>query len=486
MHSRIFLVLVLLAAVLAGCARKQTPTRTPAPSPTLESTKASAIQATAAATAEDTGLPNVGPLFEPTPPPQVYVIEGGDTLSSIARRFGCTTDDLITTNNLDNPNLLRVGQVLRLPTIDAMTGPDTQLLPNSEFVNGPAYVDFDTAAFTARAGGYLNNYSEYVGGELLSGPEIVSLVAHHFSVGPRLLLALIELETGWVTNPNPGGQAFSHRWLSRAADDLNKGYYDWRGRGVTLLKWAGGSATRYAPTLNAATAGLQYYFSQQVTKGPWEVLVGDGPGSFLETYKKLFGDPAQYAVEPLIPATTTCPVLALPWSAGELWFYTGGPHGAWGDGSAWSAIDAVPDEGYLGCQPASAWATAAAPGLVIHSRDGEVLIDLDEDGHVETGWVLFYLHLASEGRAPVGTRVKQGDPIGHPSCEGGFTESSHLHLARKFNGEWIAADGPLPLVLSGWQFHSSDEVYEGTATRGSEERTAWECRDAEFCGIVAD
>jgi LasA protease len=87
---------------------------------------------------------------------------------------------------------------------------------------------------------------------------------------------------------------------------------------------------------------------------------------------------------------------------------------------------------------------------------------------------------------PVGTQVQRGDPIGHPACEGGFTESSHLHFARKFNGEWIAADGPLPMVLSGWQFHSSGQVYEGTATRGGEERTAWECRDAEFCGIVAD
>jgi murein DD-endopeptidase MepM/ murein hydrolase activator NlpD len=439
-----------------------------------------------AATATEAGLPDVGPLFEPTPPPQVYVIEPGDTLSSIARRFGCTTEDLIKTNQIANPNLLSVGQTLKLPSIDAMTGPDLQLLPNSEFVNGPAYVDFDTAAFVAKSGGYLNSYSEYVGGELLSGPEIVNLVAHHFSVGPRLLLALIELQTGWVTNPNPGGQAFSHRWLSRAADDLNKGYYDWRGRGVTLLKWADGSATRYAPTLNAATAGLQYYFSRNVSKGPWQVLVGDEPGSFLETYRNLFGDPAQYAIEPLIPATTTVPDLSLPWSVGELWFYTGGPHGAWGDGSAWAAIDAVPDEGYLGCRPGSAWATAAAPGLVIHSEDGEVLVDLDGDGHGETGWVLFYLHVGTEGRVPAGTQVERGDPIGHPSCEGGFTESSHLHFARKFNGEWIAADGPLPMILSGWQFHSSDQVYEGTATRGNEERTAWECRDAEFCGIVAD
>jgi hypothetical protein len=254
---------------------------------------------------------------------------------------------------------------------------------------------------------------------------------------------------------------------------------------VTLIAWGDGTATRYASSLNAATAGLQYYFSLNRTKAKWKALVGDGPGSFAETYRTLFGDPAQYAIEPLIPADTVCPSMELPWSEGQLWFYTGGPHGGWGDGSAWAALDFVPDEGYLGCAVASSWATAAAPGLVIYSQDGEVMIDLDGDGHEETGWVLFYLHVASQGRVAVGTRVRAGDRVGHPSCEGGFTESSHVHIARKFNGEWIAVDGPLPLVLSGWEFHSSGSAYEGTATRDGQERTAWECRDAEFCGIVA-
>jgi LasA protease len=135
---------------------------------------------------------------------------------------------------------------------------------------------------------------------------------------------------------------------------------------------------------------------------------------------------------------------------------------------------------------ASSWATAAAPGLVIYSQDGEVLVDLDGDGHEETGWVLFYLHVGSQDRVPVDTRVRQGDAIGHPSCEGGFSESTHLHFGRRYNGEWIAADGPLPLVLSGWQFHSAGAPYDGTASRGAQERTACECRDAEINGLVAD
>jgi hypothetical protein len=134
---------------------------------------------------------------------------------------------------------------------------------------------------------------------------------------------------------------------------------------------------------------------------------------------------------------------------------------------------------------AKSWATAAASGLVIRSQHGEVLIDLDGDGYEQTGWVLFYLHLASKGRIEVGTRVKTGDPIGHPSCEGGISDATHLHFARKYNGEWIAADGPLPLVLSGWRAHSSGPSYEGTLTRGNQTRTACQCWNKKLNGIKA-
>lgn len=492
---------VLALVMLAGCSRPLPATRIP-PSPTPPA----AVQATHTVTGPQvehsgTGIPNLGAslLEESTPPPEVYIVQPGDTLSGIASRFGCTLDALIEANQLRDPNALQVGQKLHIPSTQASAGPSLLLLPDSEFVNGPAYVDFDLASFCDRHGGFLTEYRENVGGQVLTGPEIVLRTVHHFSVGPRMLLALLELKSGWVTDPNPSGAARSYpmgrkgdgwdqlsRQLEWAADNLNQGYYDWRGRGMTPILWKDGTATRYAPTLNAATAGLQYLLSLNVNRSQWEMLVGEGPDGFVATYQRLFGDAAQYAVEPLVPVDIAVPQLGLPWSPGELWFYTGGPHGGWGDGSAWSALDFVPDEGYLGCQPASEFATAAAPGLVIYSQEGEVLVDLDGDGHEETGWILFYLHVASKGRVSVGTRVERGDRIGHPSCEGGFSESTHLHLARKYNGEWIAADGPLPMVLGGWQFYSSGSAYDGYAQRGGETRTACECWEETTNGLRAD
>jgi hypothetical protein len=78
-----------------------------------------------------------------------------------------------------------------------------------------------------------------------------------------------------------------------------------------------------------------------------------------------------------------------------------------------------------------------------------------------------------------------GDPIGHPSCEGGLSDATHVHIARKFNGEWIAADGPLPFVLSGWEAQSSGKAYDGTLSQGKVVRTACECWDKDYNGIQA-
>jgi hypothetical protein len=61
----------------------------------------------------------------------------------------------------------------------------------------------------------------------------------------------------------------------------------------------------------------------------------------------------------------------------------------------------------------------------------------------------------------VGTFVNAGDPLGHPSCEGGRSTGTHIHIARKYNGEWMVADGTIPFVLSGWRPIRGEAPYSG-------------------------
>jgi hypothetical protein len=56
--------------------------------------------------------------------------------------------------------------------------------------------------------------------------------------------------------------------------------------------------------------------------------------------------------------------------------------------------------------------------------------------------------------------------------EGGVSHGLHLHVARKYNGEWVAADGPLPIDLDGWRVRAGAESYLGVLYRGGSELLA--------------
>lgn len=46
---------------------------------------------------------------------QTYTVQPGDTLSAIAAKFNTTVQALAAANNIQNPNLIQVGQVLQIP-----------------------------------------------------------------------------------------------------------------------------------------------------------------------------------------------------------------------------------------------------------------------------------------------------------------------------------------------------------------------------------
>ncbi len=98
-----------------------------------------------------------------------------------------------------------------------------------------------------------------------------------------------------------------------------------------------------------------------------------------------------------------------------------------------------------------------------------MIINLDYIDNEHSGWVLLYLHIATDGRlVNAGDEVSRGDRLGHPSCEGGISTGTHVHLARKYNGEWMTADGPIPFVLSGWRVHNGAAPYKGSLTKPGE------------------
>ena len=75
-------------------------------------------------------------------------------------------------------------------------------------------VEFETDQFAEEYRGWINNYSEYAGGENRSGVEIIDLVARNYSISPRVLLALSEYLAG----------SLSKAVLSESAQDFPLGF----------------------------------------------------------------------------------------------------------------------------------------------------------------------------------------------------------------------------------------------------------------------
>ncbi len=416
----------------------------------------------------------------------LYYTQSGDTTAGLAGRFQVGPDQIVNPGQYPLQALLPIGQPVALPNQFGALRYTGALLPDSEVVYSPATVGFSTYDYVQSAGGYLNTYAEEVDGQILSGAQIVERVALETSTNPRLLLAVLDFRSHWVTgqpetsanNAYPIGFYASqysglYKEITLASRQLTLGYYGWRSGQVTELEFANHTRMRIDPTLNAGSVALQYLFSKLYNPDQLQQVLY-GPDNFLTRYQAWFGDPWQRAaqVEPILPFDLTQPALVLPFPSGERWSFTGGPHAAWGVGSPWGGLDFAPISGAKGCNVSTSWATAAAPGLVVRSENGVVVLDLDMDGHEQTGWALMYLHVAAQDRVPLGTQLNKDDRIGHPSCEGGVATGTHVHVARKFNGEWLAVDGPIPFLLSDWQAYPGSKQYEGTLVKGDQVVTA--------------
>lgn len=422
-------------------------------------------------------------------PPFIYSAQAGDTLAALAVRFGVVPEEIASPQNIPS-GLIDAGQFLTIPNVLSNTGPHDHLLPDSEVVYSRTTFDFNTATYVGQMGGYLANYRQYLPSDWFSGARVIDRVANEHSVNPRLLLAVLQAQSNWVLgdplpehdldypmgyiNPREKGL---YDQLSWAARELTTGYYGWREGRVTELTFPNGQTLRLAPDLNAGTVAIQHLFSQLYDYETWLEKM-DAQFGFAFTYGDgMFPDPWVRAAEaePLFPPGLTQPTMRLPFSQGQLWAFTAGPHGAWSREGAMAALDFAPGSSLPGCVPSDAWVTAVASGLVVRTDKGLIVVDLDGDGYEQTGWVIMYLHVANKDHIHQGDWVDQGVRLGNPSCEGGNATASHLHIARKYNGEWISAGGPLPFELSGWVSQYGAAPYLGTLVRDDEVITACTC-----------
>jgi len=432
------------------------------------------------------------PTRPPYPPGTLvdYTAQSGDTLPALAAHFNTSVEEIRAANPIlpERVTTLPPGLPMKIPIYyRPLWGSPYQILPDSLFVNGPAQRDFDPVAFVDSQPGWLKTYTAYLGYQNRRGGEIVAHIAKNFSISPRLLLAILEYQTGALSQPQTPDEVTDYplgyrdrayqglgQQLTWAANTLNNGYYGWRTGTLTGFEHPDGSEENIDPWQNAASAALQYYFSRTLSGEAYARAIG--PDGLAGTYRQLFGDPWQ-DVQPHIPGSLEQPALRFPFTPGSRWSFTGGPHTAWGNGEPLAALDFAPPMVVGGCNYSEQMATAVADGIIARVDTASLVLDLDGDGDERTGWTIYYLHLAQDSLPAVGTTLKAGDPIGRPSCEGGRATGTHVHIARRYNGEWIPADGPLAFDLEGWVAVSGGTPYEGYLVRHGQKIRACLCSD---------
>ncbi len=434
-------------------------------------------------------------------------VAAGDTLTRIAARYDVSVAALLRANDLPNPDLLEVGQIITLPEPSVDNTPSFPILPDSRLVRSVRAADFNVERFLQSRGGALSQMTVVVAKRLPDGTiesgdfaasAIVERVSREYSIDARILLAFLEHFAGLVTQNTVEpetelypllqpeetsriGRTGLYAQLIWLADRLNQGYYGWKYRGDRVLELPDGSQLFYARDLNAGTIAVQYALGQMSGATDWKKDSSDA--GIFQTYSELFGDPFDDAYE-TAPADLEQPQLTLPFPRGETWRFTGGFHGGWGNGSAWAAVDfAAPAEAQqVGhCYTSSYPATAVARGTIARLEEGVVVLDLDEDSNEATGWTILYLHVDAHDSLKYGQMIEAGNIIGYPSCLGGFTNATHLHIARRYNGEWIPADcnrcppnvSAPSFVMSNWKVVGLEsQLYQGFMIHQLDNRSA--------------
>ena len=99
------------------------------------------------------------PLFTPTPdsPHQLpgmrtgedqHIVQAGDTLGQISQRYNVSIDEIAESNQIEDINVLEIGQTLLIPAPQPVTtGPNFKLIPDSELVASPVTANFNVTTF---------------------------------------------------------------------------------------------------------------------------------------------------------------------------------------------------------------------------------------------------------------------------------------------------------------------------------------------------
>jgi LysM repeat protein len=172
-------------------------------------------------------------------PAETYVVQPGDTLATIARRFGVTVADLARANGINDPNRVNGGTLLRIGTEP----------PPPPGVHGGSTGEHVVAAgqtLSGIAGHYGISVAELAAANAISDPNLIR-------VGQRLAVPGAA-GTTWVC-PVPGATFINDFGIAKPDGRRHEGVDVFAAAGTEILAPVGGQLRN----LDGSRGGLQFY-----------------------------------------------------------------------------------------------------------------------------------------------------------------------------------------------------------------------------------
>lgn len=357
------------------------------------------------------------------------------------------------------------------------------------FTYEPNFYAPEVQAFLDSQPGTLKNLAFVVGERRHSFAEVLIGQTSYYSINPKVILALIEAQSGAVTSPNPSADQIGWAVGYRGENGNRRGLTSqvrWAVRQLLLAKlaypnyepltFADNSSVPATPGMSLSEYSIARVLAPTTTPDRLPALMS----RFLDTYTRLFGDPRVPPTDWPAPAE---PFLYWPLEKPAQvtsFFDHGGPfltrifqNGVvtyWGR----REVDlAIAYNGHDG------WDYAVAPpDMILAAADGQVVFAGNADDGCATrsvvidhgnGYRTLYWHLHRIDVA-IGDTVARGQPIGMAGSSGCAT-GPHLHFGVQYLGRNVDPYGWCSPDADPWAVHGA----------GAESRWLWADRPSP-CG----
>ncbi|MEH8019459.1 M23 family metallopeptidase [Rheinheimera muenzenbergensis] len=323
---------------------------------------------------------------------------------------------------------------------------------------------------------YLANQAPH----LLPYAEVISHWSGYSSISPRVLLALIEQQSGLLTQQQvaaavletPFGKLSDKRGFAEQFQDVadklaNLVYTQSKQEGIA----------EFTGQIDPRLSGLDILFTADNTQAGWTELeiqqLEADKVAFTELYYRLFRQ--EYLPFKRQPDDKEMQVqapngfLQFPFPLGQSW-HIGGAHTNTGSGSyPLSSLDMSMGGGW-GSNQYNTWVSASAAGqFKRHSSCFAEIVHAN-------GWSTTYYHLMNIQHS-TGATVNKNSRVANPAntrgqalCNGGQSTGPHQHWSLKRNGSWYHLNGA---YLSGWRITAIGYSYDTNCNRFYLSKNGW-------------